>query len=251
MGQIILSNVKLWVGGYDMSGKLNAIALNDNPDMLDNTTFGCTAKSRKKGLDVITAALAGFWEIEPDEHFSTLGTPDIPLTVAPDPTEGLIAYSFLSQNVEYSTGGNVGDMLKFNVKSESVGKRMIRGNILENGGTARVASGNSPSLLLNASTTGQYLYGVLYVLSAATEVGDTLDVVIKSDDVTGFSGSPETQLTFAQVKGNVEGGRTYQWATPVDVGAVTDTYWRAEWTIVDAGTDNASFSFVVFMGIAG
>jgi hypothetical protein len=331
MGQIILSNVKLWVGAFDMSGKLNAIAISDDSDMLDNTTFGMTAKSRKKGMDVITAALAGFWEKESDEYFSTLGafihglatgggttslidttknfllekvavgsmvynntddgqtqpvgvtsistttnpndtlnfaaltagsfagggdaytvsiTPGIPMTVAPEPTIGGSAYSFLSQNVEYKLGGSVGEMLKFNVKSEGVGQKMIRGHILENGVTARIANGNTTTAIeLDAPVAGQYLYGVLHVLNAATDVGDTLDVIIQSDDELAFGGSPETQLSFTQVLGNVAGGKTYEWAIPIAAGAITDTFWRAKWTIVDAGADNASFSFVCFMGI--
>ena len=251
MAQIILSDCLCFAGGYNMSGKLNAIALDDNPDMLENTTFGMTAKSRKKGLDVIVASLAGYWEQPPDEYFSTLGTTGVPMTVTPASTVGGVAYLIgNTQNVEYSWGGSVGELAKFSVKAESVGLKMIRGNIIENGGTARTVTGNGASLLLPAPAAGQYLYGVLHVISAATAVGDTLDVIIKSDDAVGFGGSPETQLSFTQVLGNVVGGRTYQWATPVDIAAVTDTYWRTEWTIVDAGADDASFTFCVAMGIA-
>jgi hypothetical protein len=246
VGQIILSNVKLWAGKYDMSGKLNSIALNDDPTILDNTTFGMDAKSNKKGLDVITAALAGFWEQEPDEYFSGLGIPNVPMTIAPEPTIGGPAYSFLSQNIQYTPmEGSVGELLKFNVKSESVGTKMIRGHILENGVTARIASGSGAALLLPAPSAGQYLYGVLHVISAATSVGDTLDVIIESDDVVGFGGTPETHIAFTQALGNGLG--TYQWAVPIAAGAITDTYWRTSWTIVD--DDDPSFKLVVFMGI--
>jgi hypothetical protein len=126
---------------------------------------------------------------------------------------------------------------------------MIRGHLLESALVARTASASGSVLLMDAATAGQYLYGVLHVISAATAVGDTLNVIIESDDAVGFGGSPTTQITFSEVLGNVVGGRTYQWATPVAAGAITDTYWRASWTIVDAGADDASFTFAVFMGI--
>jgi len=229
-----------------MSGELNAIVLNDAPDMLDDTHFGHTAKSRKKGLDVITADLEGFFEAETsDKYFSTLGVPDVPLTIAPEPTIGGPAYNFLSQNVEYKWGGTVGEMGKFSVKAESVGTKMIRGNILENGATARTASLEGTAFELGAVAADKYLYGVIHVISAASLVGDTLDVIIESDTEEAFGDTPETQITFTQVLGN--GGTTYEWATPI-AGAITDTWWRTAWTIAGAG--DHTFSFVVFMGIA-
>lgn len=248
MSQIVLSNCKLWAGGYDMSGKLNAIALNDAPDLLDNTTFGMTAKSRKKGLDVITADLEGFWEEDPDTYFSTLGVPDVPMTVAPEPTVGGPGYSFLSQNVEYKWGGSVGELGKFSVKAESVGQKMIRGWILENGSTAQIGNGAGSIIELVGVGATQYLYGTLHVTAAAAGVGDSCTVEIESDALVGF-GSPTTQLSFTQVLGN--GGVTFEWAVPILGdglgGAITDTFWRAKWTIA-GGT--ASFNFAVFIGIA-
>ena len=245
MAQIILSNCKLWVGKYDMSGKLNAIALDDKPDALDNTTFGCTAKSRKQGLPTVLASLAGFWEaLSSDLYFSNFTLTDVPMTIAPEPTIGGPAYSFLSLNTEYQFGGSVGDMGKFSVKAESVGQELIRGNILENGLVAKIASNVGAAGLFGPLTDIQYLYGVLHVMSAATAVGDTLDVIIESDSVATFDASPETQISFTQVLGN--GGGLYEWATPV-IGPIADTWWRTKWTIVDV--DDPSFTFAVFMGI--
>jgi hypothetical protein len=238
MGQIILSNVKLWAGGYDMSGKLNAIALNDNPDMLENTTMGCTAKSRKKGLDVITAALAGFWEQEPDEFFSDFTLTNVPMTVAPEPTVGGPAYSFLSQSVEYQWGGAVGDMGKFSVKSESVGTKMIRGNILFNDTVD--ALGNGTAFHLGVGT-GKTIYGCLHVMSATPS--DTLDVIIQSDALEAF-GTPTNLITFTRVDLGAPGGRTYEWAAPVAGNG--DEWYRVNYTV---GGASIFFTFVVFMAL--
>jgi len=245
MSQIVLTNCFCLAGKYNMSGKLNAIALDDKPDALPNTTFGCTAVSRKRGLDVVTAALAGFWEADSsDEYFSNFVLTNVPMTIAPEPTIGGPGYSFLSRNTEYQFGGTVGEMGKFSVKSESVGTRMIRGNILENGVTARIITGVGAAFELGAVGAAQYLYGAIHVISAATAVGDTMDVVIESDSVGTFDATPENQIEFTQVLGN--GGGVYEWAVPI-AGGIADTFWRAKWTIVDV--DNPSFNFVVFMGI--
>jgi hypothetical protein len=244
MGQIILSNVKLWVAGYDMSGKLNAIALDDKPDVLDNTTFGCTAKNRKKGLPVVTAALAGFFEAEEtDEYFSNFVLTDVPMTIAPTSILGGPAYSFLSRNTEYNWGGMVGEMGKFNVKAESVGTKMIRGRILENGSTPRIITAHGTAFNFGVVAEEKNLYGVIHVVNAAKAAGDTLDVIIESDSAEGFDVSPETQISFAQVLGN--GGGTYEWKTKA--GPITDTWWRTSWTV--ASVDSPSFIFAVFMGI--
>ena len=244
MAQIVMSDCKVWAGGYDVSGSLNAIALLDAPDALDNTTFGCTAKSRKKGLEVVTADLEGFWSApSPDVHFSSLGVAS-GMTIAPVKTVGTPAYSFRSQNIEYTLGGMIGELCKFSVKAESIGTKLIRGWILENGETARIANGNGAAFELGAVGAAQYLYGALHVIAAATAVGDTLDVVIESDSQADFGGTPEDQIEFTQVLGN--GGVKYEWATPI-IGAIADTFWRCKWTI--AGGAGKSFNFACFMGI--
>jgi hypothetical protein len=244
MSQIILNNCLCLVAGYDMSGKLNAIALDDTPDELDNTTFGCTAKSRKQGLSLVIATLAGFWEAAPDLYYSDFTLTNVPMTIAPEPTIGGPAYSFLSRNTEYQFGGTVGEMGKFSMKAQSVGQQLIRGAILENGVTARIATGQGAAFELGTVGAAQYMHGCIHVISAATAVGDTLNVIIESDSAETFDVSPETQLTFTQILGN--GGAVYEWLIPV-IGPVTDTWWRCSWTIAEA--DAASFNFAVFFGI--
>jgi len=245
MGQIILSNCKLWAGKYDMGGNLNAIAIDDKPDALPNTTFGCTAKSRKKGLPLITAALAGFFKsASTDLYFSNFILTNVPMTVAPEPTVGGPAYSFLSRNTEYKLEGMVGDMLKFNVKAENVGQKLIRGYILENGGTARIANGSGTALELGAISDGQTMFAALHVMSASPS--DTLDVIIESDSLEAFTDDPQTRIAFTQVNLGAGGGGTYEWKTYTPAGGQVDTWWRISWTV--AGVE-PSFEFVVFAGI--
>jgi len=237
MGQIILSNVLLLAGKFNFSGKLNAIAFSEDPDVKDCTVFGNTAKNRKQGLPLITAALAGFFDQEPDEYFSNHSLTNIPMTIAPTPAEGGPAYSFLSKSAEYQFGGEVGEMFKFSVKAESVGTKLIRGNILLN--DTKDASGNGTPFHLGVGT-GKTIYGVLHVISASPS--DTLDVIIQSDALEAF-GSPVSLITFAQVALGVDGGGSYEWAVPVAGNA--DEWYRVNFVL---GGGSPSFSFAVFIG---
>jgi hypothetical protein len=248
MGQIILNNVKCWVGAYDLSGKMNAVALNDTPDVLDDTHFGHGAKSRAKGLDMIVADLEGFWQQEPDEQFTLIGTPNIPMSIAPEPTVGGPCYSFPSQHTEFKWGGMVGELAKFSIKSESVGTKMVRGWILENGATARASTGTGTSIRPRVGSgvgDSEYLYGAIHAVAVGSLVGDTLAVKIQSDADDNWGAGVSDRITFTTILGN--GGVTYQWATRV-AGPITDQYWRAIWSISDGGGTH-SFTFAVFMGI--
>ena len=70
----------------------------------------------------------------------------------------------------------------------------------------------------------------------------TLTVTIDSDSAENFGASPETQLTFVA---KTAVGSGWQVAGPA---AITDDWWRAEWTI---SGDTPSFVFVVSFGIWG
>ena len=76
-------------------------------------------------------------------------------------------------------------------------------------------------------------------MTSVSGTNPTLDVKLQSD-VDGF-GSPADQITFSQA---IAIGS--QWGTPAS-GAVTDTYYRLNYTI--GGTDTPTFSFIVVMAI--
>jgi hypothetical protein len=114
---------------------------------------------------------------------------------------------------------------------------LIRG-ILGTHQTAAATSSASTKFQLGAVTAAQYLYGALHVYSASG-TNPTLDVTLQSD-ADASAGSETVRLTFAQ-----KTAAGYEWASPI-VGAITDTYWRASWTV--AGT-NPLFAFAVVFGI--
>lgn len=102
----------------------------------------------------------------------------------------------------------------------------------------------------------------LNVTAAATDVGDTLDVYLQHSVDGGTTW--DDFVHFTQVLGN-GGAKTFiaRWnsigaAPEAELGAPQDAAmsagvlqqplgrdWRVKWVIVDAGTDNASFTFGV------
>lgn len=234
---------KLWVGAYDLSGHLQGIDFGTSVEMQDDTVFGSNTRTSESGLDGFSIQHEGVWSAgagKPDTIFDEhKGLTGLLATVAPvDGNEGSLAYFMRVAQGSYSTGGAVGDLLRFSVDlATSKGTGAARGTLMANATLA--ATGDGTAFNLGAVGSGQKLYAGLHVLSVSG-TNPTLDVVIESDDAEGMAGAVPI-LTFDQM--SAVGG---QWATPID-GPLPDTWWRASWTI--GGTDSPSFDAVIAVGI--
>lgn len=244
MASQVLTDAKLYVASFDLSGDMNALALTYSADMLDATTFGQSARINKAGLKSIVAQHEGLWDSdgtdEPDDvFFSRIGTANVPVTISPQTgADGEVAFLFRAVHSEYAPGASVGDLFAFSVGMQGDdGAPLVRGMVLHPA-TARTATGNGTARQLGAVSATQDVYGALHVL-AASGTNPTLDVTVRSDDGSGFA-SPTTRLTFAQ---KTAIGSDWQTAA----GAITDDWWRVTYTI---GGTNPSFTFVVAVGIA-
>jgi hypothetical protein len=245
MASQVLTDCKLYVASFDMSGDTNALALEYGVETKDGTTFGNTTRINKAGLKSIVASCEGLWDSdgtdEPsDVYFSRVGTSQIPVTICPTTgADGEVAFLFRAVQAQYEPGAQVGELFAFNVSMEgSDGAPLVRGFVLHPTTTARTSTGNGTARQIGAVSATQTAYGALHVI-AASGTNPTLDVTVRSDDGSGF-GSPTTRLTFAQ---KTAIGSDWQTAD----GAITDDWWRVTYTI--GGTD-PSFTFVVAIGIA-
>lgn len=237
MATHVLRDVDVLVDGYRLRGAMNSVALNDACDAQECTVFGDSAKRRVAGLYSPGIDMEGYWDAANDKIiFDRLSTANLPVTVAAEGNaEGALAYFFRALEGEYSCFGGVGEANPFSLNAlGSDGSRLVRGTIMHN--ATRSSSANGTARQLGAIASGKKMYACLHVLSASA--GDTLDVVIASDDNSGFS-SGVTRITFAQA--NAIGS---QWI--VLDGPVTDDWWRVQWTVAGAGI---SFEFVVVLGI--
>jgi hypothetical protein len=92
---------------------------------------------------------------------------------------------------------------------------------------------------LGAVAAGQRVYAALHVIDPVSGTSPTLDVTLKSAALVGF-GSPTTRLTFTQAT-----EPTSELLSAA--GAITDEFWRVDFSI--GGTDTPTFPFIVVVGI--
>lgn len=247
MGHFVQTNVKALVAQWDVSGDLNACALEYGAELQDGTTFGKTTRTRLGGLKTVSMSLAGLGNISGLESgqaeeldqilFESSGVADKPVLVAPENAgaDGELAFALLAAQARYQFGGAIGAAFSFQVTAEAAGSPLVRGTVMHNG--TRTASGNGTARQLGAISATQKIYAALHVL-AASGATPTLDVKVQSDDNAGML-SPTDRITFAQ-----KTALGSEWKELA--GAVIDDYWRLAFTI---GGGTPSFSFIGFLGI--
>lgn len=234
----VLSGGLILFDGLDLSNSLNQVVLDHSADALDSTALGHTTRRRKGGLLTSVLGAAGFFEAaEPDASlFAAAGAADKPVTVSYSQTPGNVAYFMKAMLGEYEPfGGGVGELAGFSLNAGVSSERLVRGTLMElitSGATA-----NGTGRQLGQVLAAQKMYAALHVLSVAGTT-PSLTVTIQSDDNAGFT-TPTNRivLSAATAVGS-------QFASVA--GAITDTYWRAIWTI--SGTA-PSFRFAVALGI--
>jgi hypothetical protein len=248
MSSQILSNAKLWLDGYDLSGDVNALAIRYGAEIKDATPVSAVSRVRLPGLRAFGFAHEGFWNggvgNVDDALFQRLGLANTVMSVSASAlfggagAEGEIADTGQVVEAAYSPGAKIGDVLAFSVAGEAGAGPLVRGTVCLNG--TKTVTGSGSVFQLGAVSAAQKLYAALHVLAPVAGVTPTLNVKVQSAALVGF-GSPTDRITFAQA---VALGA--QWGAPA-AGAITDQFYRVTWTI--GGTGSPSFPFVVVVGI--
>ncbi len=233
----VLRDAKLWMGGYEFGQYKNALALNYGAEVVDQTTFGATARARLGGLRTLNFSHQGFWHETPDGvYHAGIGVSGSVMTIGPradgaDGEPGFFVSNVFGEYVPIT--GTLGELHGFSISGEADGE-LIKGTIMHN--AQRTGSGNGTARQLGAVSATQRVYASLHVVAAS--VADTLDVIVESDD-NGSMTTPTTRITFTQA--TAIGAELLSAA-----GAITDDWWRVSWTI--GGTD-PDFTFIVAIGI--
>jgi len=237
MSTIVLSDQKIWLDAYDLTGDMNALGLDYSAEMQDDTVFGDDTKSMKGGLKMVTASAEGFMNTNTDQPlFDAIGVADKPFSFGAESAEGSTAFTFKSVMSEYSPGGEVGAMYGFSASAAASGS-LVRGTLMTN--RTETATDDGTQRTLGAVAADEALYAALHV-TAASGTNPTLDVVVESSATGAFAGEETTRITFTQAT-----DVTSEWSSVA--GAITDTYWRVTWAI--GGTDTPTFTFAVIAGI--
>lgn len=243
MAQHPLINATVFFGQYDISADHNQVRVGATVEALDRTTFGQTTRIKMGGLRAGEITGSGFLDYGAtavEAYLSEkLSLNDVPITVTPTGT-ALDRGPFMQALVASLTpvGGTVGDMHRFDWKGETGQSPLIRTGVLMAAKAARTSSSNSGTAQqLGAVGASQKIWAALHVF-AASGTTPSLAVTVKSDNSVGF-GSPTTQITFTSAT-------TATSEVKSTAGAITDDYWRVDWTI--SGT-TPSFTFAVAIGI--
>lgn len=243
MAKFVLTNVRLFAVGADLTSASNKVELASEMEEKDTTNYASNGwKERMAGLGSAEISGEGQWEagsaaLVDDASWSQLGGVG-PWTVCPaDASVSSLAYLTNALRCDYKLGDAVGEVAPWTGTAKSSWP-LVRGQIAHPPGTARTATGSGTVLNLGALTAGQRLYAGLHVLSAAGTT-PSLTVTVESDDAAGMA-SPTTRLSFTAA--TAAGGQILR----TDGTAITDTHYRVAWTI--SGT-SPSFMFAVSLGI--
>lgn len=223
----ILTDCKIYLGGYNLSSFHNNVSLEYGVEMLDDTVFGTSGtRSNKPGMKTLSFTGGGFWDTNQDQAlYNRIGAVREVMSWAPlGNAEGDRAFASFGVNGQYNPlSGEVGALLPFELNFRSSNAPLVRGVVLALGNKA--ATGNGTGQNLGVLGTGQRAYSALHVTAVAAT---SIQVIVESDDNSGFS-SPTTRLTHTLITG--AGGVAADWkelAGPV----ATDNWWRSKWTII-------------------
>ncbi|MFI1001987.1 hypothetical protein ACIP10_15335 [Streptomyces galbus] len=244
MSKTILTNVRAFAVGADLTGASNKIELSAEVEDKDATNYASQGwKEVLGGLASAEISGEGQWEAgDPtkvdDASWAQLGGVG-PWSVSANNAAnvGDLAYFTNALRSAYTVFDAVGEIAPWSGTAKSSWP-LVRGQFAHPPGTARTANGTGTGLQIGAVPAGRRMFAALHVLSASGTTPSLTARVESSVDNT--FGSPTTRLTFAAA--SAAGGQ----ALRTDGTAITDTWWRIAWTIT--GT-TPSFLFVAALGI--
>lgn len=244
MAKTILTNVRTFAVGVDLTSNSNKIELSAEVEDKDATNYGSQGwKEVMGGLGSAEISGEGQWEaFDPtkvdDAAWTTLGGVG-PWSISANngAAVGDLAYFTNAMHSSYKLGDAVGEIAPWASTAKS-SWALVRGQFAHPPGTARTTTGTGTGLNLGAVAANKRMYAALHVLSAAGTTPSLTARVESSVDNT-FA-APTTRLTFSAA--TAVGGQILRTAGT----AITDPWWRVAWTI--SGT-TPSFLFVSTLGI--
>lgn len=238
----------LFVNGVDLTGTSNSIKAEMIKEVKERNVFGNSGKVREMaGLGDVNFTAAGFHEAAQDSLMratygtNTINTSFIVSSASKTATAaGDLAFFFQGTQPQYSTGEQHGNDLLWGLtlQAGANGYGIIAGKALNVGTTAITADGNGTGVVMPAASASQSVYALMHVLEVSTD--DTIDVLIQSDDNSGFT-SATTRFTFTQAAAV---GSEFLAKL---AGPISDTYWRAVYNVTAAA--DPSFKVAIVLGI--
>lgn len=243
-------NQQIALADFDASCRITSYGGSVDVNTIDSTTVCST------GWTEYTAALST-WTLTCDGYVDfaasnvdaklglggLLGASVTPITICPTANGGADGeVCFFGKGLETNyriLSGAPGDLAPFTLSASGLNKPLVRGNVMRPSSAAVTATGNGTGQQLGAVSASQAMYFGLHVL--AISGAPTFSVVLESAAASNFSGAT-TRITSANYSAST--GSEFQSVA----GAITDTWWRARWTVT--GGTNPSVTFLAVAGIA-
>jgi hypothetical protein len=222
-----LTDAVIIVDGEDVSGVSNEVTIQHNVAPLNGTTFGRLTKVNVAGVMDDQFGAKGFYDpatlqvdgkvFQAAPALMGPGSSLANLTVLTSNTLGAVGYGMQAVLNRYTTLGQHGELIPYELDGVPGASGLIRGfNLLQG---QKVATGqDTPNTTLGAVTSGQRVFAQFQCTQI---VGGNVTMRLLSA-VTNW-GTPTTRITFTLR--TTKGGEWIELAGPV-----TDTFWRADWT---------------------
>jgi hypothetical protein len=198
MSKLAGDHVQVLVDGYELTGDMNNVAINDARDTYDVTAFSDAVHSFIVGKRNVSVNHSGYMNATAAQSHPVLkgigvqGMVSLMLGQNAAPAIGDPMYSLSVLQADYKTNPQVGNFIPFSANFSNQGTQGGWGVALTDGIASFTNTSNGAAVDNSAaSSNGGAAY--LHVLQAAAS--DTYSIVVQEDDNSGFS-SPTTIATF-------------------------------------------------------
>lgn len=248
---MLMRDAKIYLGGYALHGAANTMNLQFSAEMQDDTVFGCATRSNKPGLLNTTFSANIFWDptvptapgLALDNFlFQRIGAAKEVLSTGPvAATDGDVIFFTRNVNASYQPmSGGVGDLVQGELQGQAAGSPCVRGFVCGVGGKTTTGSSGYIDVGVSGVPVGDKLFSALHFFGV-TGSPTSIVCIVQSDDNTSFT-TPTTVLTHSTFTPAAYGA---SWQESSGA-AITDRYFRMNWTIVGAGTFNILGAVGVF-----
>ena len=227
----VIRDAQIHMDERNLTGDMNACAINFAAEMLDNTRLGDTTRVKIGGLKSLVVNAEGFFDPATSEGFmfDRIGGGQDALTIGVDgAADEDPCYLMQVESSEYNPFGvGIGELNKFSFAAEASDAPLIRGQIAKNA-TGIAASATGPAIQLGALSATQILYLTEHI-EAFT--GTSIQIDIESDDHEGMTSA----IVRASLPARSAVGGFFTAA--ITETAVADDWWRISYTVVGGAPD--------------
>lgn len=213
---------------------------------LDMTSLADTwrrVKGGKKSISWSATVMNDFADDSLDETFhAALGVVDQPVSLLPaGTTSGAVGWAFPALELGYTPFNTAHGELAMGELSGAGTGVAVRGTLMHPPATSRTSSSTGTAYELGAITATQRMYCSAHVTFHS---GTSEALILKLQSSATEGGSYTDRITFTTVSDALGS----EWKSVI--GAVTDTWWRAAWTISGSGSPTFQFAMVAGIGAA-